>query len=74
MSLEWKTVEVKSIVNIPMSQSPKSKFYNENVEGMPFLQGNKTFEDTLSEDYEGQQKILSILKNIDKIKLKCVMN
>ncbi|SDA73666.1 Type I restriction modification DNA specificity domain-containing protein, partial [Methanobrevibacter millerae] len=28
-----------------MGQSPKSEFYNENQEGMPFLQGNKTFGD-----------------------------
>lgn len=45
MSLEWKTVELKSIANVTMGQSPKSKFYNDNSEGMPFLQGNKTFGD-----------------------------
>ena len=45
MSLEWKTVELKSIANVIMGQSPKSEFYNDNYEGMPFLQGNKTFGD-----------------------------
>lgn len=45
MSLEWRTVELKSIVNVIMGQSPKSEFYNDNFEGMPFLQGNKTFGD-----------------------------
>ena len=45
MSLEWKTVELKSIVDVTMGQSPKSEFYNDNFEGMPFLQGNKTFGD-----------------------------
>ena len=45
MSLEWKTVDVKSIADVTMGQSPQSKFYNENFEGMPFLQGNKTFGD-----------------------------
>lgn len=45
MSLEWKTVELKSITNITMGQSPKSEFYNDSFEGMPFLQGNKTFGD-----------------------------
>ena len=45
MSLDWKTVELKSIANVTMGQSPKSKFYNDNSEGMPFLQGNKTFGD-----------------------------
>lgn len=45
MNLDWKTVELKSIANVTMGQSPKSKFYNDNSEGMPFLQGNKTFGD-----------------------------
>ena len=45
LSLEWKTVELKSIATVTMGQSPKSEFYNENNEGMPFLQGNKTFGD-----------------------------
>ena len=45
MSLEWKTVELKTIANVTMGQSPKSEFYNDNFDGMPFLQGNKTFGD-----------------------------
>lgn len=45
MSLDWKTVELKSIADVTMGQSPKSEFYNDNFEGMPFLQGNKTFGD-----------------------------
>jgi len=45
LSLEWKTVELKSIATVTMGQSPKSEFYNENQEGIPFLQGNKTFGD-----------------------------
>ncbi len=45
LSLEWETVEIKSIADVTMGQSPQSKFYNEDYEGMPFLQGNKTFGD-----------------------------
>lgn len=45
LSLDWKTVELKSIADVTMGQSPKSEFYNDNFEGMPFLQGNKTFGD-----------------------------
>jgi len=45
LSLEWKTVELKSIAEVIMGQSPKSEFYNQNRKGMPFLQGNKTFGD-----------------------------
>ena len=45
MSLEWRTVELKSIAEVIMGQSHKSEFYNQNGKGMPFLQGNKTFGD-----------------------------
>ena len=45
MSLEWRTVELKSIAEVIMGQSPKSEFYNQDGKGMPFLQGNKTFGD-----------------------------
>jgi len=41
----WKKIPLGNIVNIVMGQSPKSEFYNENQEGMPFLQGNRTFGD-----------------------------
>ena len=36
---------IGEIAEIVMGQSPKSEFYNNNVEGMPFLQGNRTFGD-----------------------------
>ena len=45
MSLDFETVNIKSIANVTMGQSPKSKFYNEDYKGIPFLQGNKTFGD-----------------------------
>ena len=31
------------IANITMGQSPKSEYYNSHGEGLPFLQGNRTF-------------------------------
>ena len=31
------------IAEVTMGQSPKSEFYNNDGEGMPFLQGNRTF-------------------------------
>ena len=31
------------IVDVIMGQSPKSEYYNSNGEGIPFLQGNRTF-------------------------------
>lgn len=34
---------LKEIVEITMGQSPKSEYYNTDSEGLPFLQGNKTF-------------------------------
>ena len=45
LSLEWESVDIKSIAEVIMGQSPQSKYYNEDLEGMPFLQGNKTFGD-----------------------------
>ena len=45
LSLEWESMDIKSIADVIMGQSPQSKYYNENLEGMPFLQGNKTFGD-----------------------------
>ncbi|MBQ9246660.1 restriction endonuclease subunit S [bacterium] len=35
--------KLADIVDINMGQSPKSEFYNNSEEGLPFLQGNRTF-------------------------------
>ena len=35
--------KLKDIVNVIMGQSPKSEFYDTTGEGVPFLQGNRTF-------------------------------
>lgn len=35
---------LKEIVDVTMGQSPKSQFYNTEGQGIPFLQGNRTFE------------------------------
>jgi type I restriction enzyme S subunit len=32
-----------SIADVTMGQSPKSEYYNANKEGLPFLQGSRTF-------------------------------
>ena len=34
---------INDIAIVTMGQSPKSEFYNSNGEGLPFLQGNRTF-------------------------------
>ena len=34
---------INDIAIVTMGQSPKSEFYNTNGEGLPFLQGNRTF-------------------------------
>ena len=34
---------LEDIADVTMGQSPKSEYYNSNKEGMPFLQGNRTF-------------------------------
>ena len=35
--------KLSDVVDINMGQSPKSEFYNTDKEGLPFLQGNRTF-------------------------------
>lgn len=41
--MKFKKVKLKDIAEITMGQSPKGTSYNQNREGMPFLQGNRTF-------------------------------
>ena len=36
-------LRLSDIADVTMGQSPKSEFYNSDGEGMPFLQGNRTF-------------------------------
>ena len=42
-SKEWKKYKLGDICIINMGQSPKSEFYNSKGDGLPFLQGNRTF-------------------------------
>lgn len=35
--------KLKDIVEVTMGQSPKSEYYNSDGDGVPFLQGNRTF-------------------------------
>lgn len=43
MKSEWKEVKLGDVCDVTMGQSPKSEFYNQIGEGIPFLQGNRTF-------------------------------
>lgn len=40
---EWKQCKLSEIADIIMGQSPKSDYYNTEGNGIPFLQGNRTF-------------------------------
>lgn len=40
---EWKECKLGEICSITMGQSPKSEYYNFCGNGIPFLQGNRTF-------------------------------
>ena len=42
---KWIQTQLGKIANVTMGQSPKSKYYNSIGEGLPFLQGNRTFGD-----------------------------
>jgi len=39
----WEKKKISSFANVLMGQSPSSKFYNENNDGLPFHQGVKDF-------------------------------
>lgn len=41
----WIQTQLGSIADIMMGQSPKSEYYNSIGDGLPFLQGNRTFGD-----------------------------
>ena len=40
---EWKECKLEEFTSINMGQSPKSEYYNDKGDGLPFLQGNRTF-------------------------------
>lgn len=40
---EWLEYKLADVADVTMGQSPKSEFYNTEGNGMPFLQGNRTF-------------------------------
>ena len=40
---EWRECKLGDVVEINMGQSPSSEHYNSQENGLPFLQGNKTF-------------------------------
>ena len=46
---EWRLAQLIDEVEIIMGQSPKSEFYNDKGEGLPFMQGRKTFGDKYNE-------------------------
>lgn len=58
---EWQEVRLGDIIDIKMGQSPKSEFYNLNNNGLPFLQGNKTFGHLYPsfEVYTSEYKVIS---------------
>jgi type I restriction enzyme S subunit len=39
----WRKVRLGDVAEITMGQSPESEYYNASGDGLPFLQGNRTF-------------------------------
>jgi len=56
----WKIVKLKEIAEIIMGQSPKSKFYNTNREGLPFFQGCSEFRELCPVPKKWCTKLLKI--------------
>lgn len=42
---EWNEIRFSEIATVIMGQSPASEFYNNDGNGLPFMQGNRTFGD-----------------------------
>ncbi|QIB79063.1 restriction endonuclease subunit S [Haloferax volcanii] len=40
---DWKIVELADVADVEMGSSPKSKYYNEDGDGLPFYQANNEF-------------------------------
>jgi type I restriction enzyme S subunit len=43
MKNKWSELKLSEFAEIKMGQSPESKYYNSKGNGLPFLQGNRTF-------------------------------
>jgi type I restriction enzyme S subunit len=43
MPTSWKITELSNIADVVMGSSPKSEYYNESGDGLPFYQGNNDF-------------------------------
>ena len=63
----WKQTKLNEIAEIIMGQSPKSDNYNNTGEGLPFLQGNRTFGDRYPEIDTYTTQITRIAKQNDII-------
>src|SRR5699024_8674275 len=60
MPIEWEVVSLKYISNIVMGQSPDSSSVNNQLKGLPFLQGNAEF----AELYPNAKHYSSDLKKV----------
>ena len=68
--MKYKNIQLKDVADIVMGQSPKSVFYNTNGNGIPFLQGVRTFGenypqiDTWTTSYNRKAKSGEILLSV----------
>lgn len=65
MIMNWKKVKLSDIAEIVMGQSPKSKFYNTDGDGLPFFQGRAEFGDIYPDVKKWCSKPLKIAKKND---------
>ncbi len=62
---DWEVVRLGEVVEIIMGQSPPSQFYNENKEGLPFLQGKAEFGEIYPNPIRWCTKLLKIAEPND---------
>jgi len=63
--MNWKKVKLSDIAEIVMGQSPKSKFYNTDGDGLPFFQGRAEFGDIYPNVKKWCTKPLKVAKKND---------
>ena len=63
--VEWKTVPLSDYATVKMGQSPPSEYYNNDRDGLPFIQGNRNFQNKYCDFDTYTSKITKIAEKGD---------
>lgn len=60
--MSWESKKLEDLATVIMGQSPPSKYYNENGDGMPFFQGKTEFGETYPSTRQYTTKVTRLAK------------